>query len=244
MKTPDLELYVLLYSLPQSWLSPHLPGGSLTSFSKPGDVVSMEVTSAVDAVAPCGLEVALSEKLRGESFSNPSYSHPAGTLAPCAADTPYAAVGGRDHPAEISLLLSRGCGSVPVVSDYERAEEVLVERARLQSLDSGVCSGEEVSQESLEADSINAAEGEEAAGGGWVDFRKLLAGGGSVPVCSGYERVPELLAGEEELKASSESTGLLLPRPPLPHILCRVALGPIALMSSGSPLEPCGDGYM
>ncbi|XP_037327888.2 interleukin-2 receptor subunit beta-like [Pungitius pungitius] len=268
----------------QSWLRPHLPSGSFTSFSRPRDAVSMEVTSAVDAVAPCGLEEALLEKLRGESsFSNPSYSQvcppppspppppvsslTAGALAPCAADTPYGVVGGRHHEAEIRLLLSKGCESVPVVSDYERAEEVLVERARLQSLDSGVCSGEEVSQESLEADSINAADGEEESGGG-VDFRKLLAGGGSVPVCSGYERVPQLLSvreeelgGQEELKASSESTRLLLPRPPLPPFssspcflppaLCGVGPAPrplpleqMVLMSSGSPLEPCGDGYM
>ncbi|XP_054459771.1 uncharacterized protein LOC129095377 [Anoplopoma fimbria] len=256
----------------QNWLSPPFTSESFHSLLKPVEIVSVEVTSAVDAVTPCGLEAALLEKMRSErvhestssNFSNPSYSQlgpppspppvsslTAGNLAPIAADTPYGPVGGqtvkeeqevRGKEVDIRLLLSEGGNgseSMPVVSDYEKVEKIQVERVRLQSLDSGVCSGEEVSQESLEADSINVSESEEESEEGnakVVDFQKLFeGGGGSIQVCSGYEKVetlqadgPELLSvdsgdsgvGEEQLSQedddkTSESTGLLLP-PPTP----------------------------
>ncbi|KAM6941329.1 uncharacterized protein PEZ65_003363 isoform 2-T2 [Lycodopsis pacificus] len=283
----------------QNW-SPHFSDESFHSLFKPVEVVSVEVASGVDAVAPLGLEAALLEKMRSESsyestssnFSNPSYSHlcpppppppplpvsslTAGSLAPCAADTPYGPAAGHADKAEqeargeevaIRLLLSKGGNdseSMPMVSDYERAEKIQVERGRLQSLDSGVCSGEEVSQESLEADSINTAEGEEESEGGSgeeVDFQKLFGGGGgvfhkgSIQVCSGYERVetpqpdgPELLSmdsgvsgvgeeqvSQEDVDQSSESSCLL--SPPLP---------PPCSSSPGFPplftLDLCGSG--
>ncbi|KAK9540936.1 hypothetical protein VZT92_003353 [Zoarces viviparus] len=286
----------------QNW-SPHFSDESSHSLFKPVEVVSVEVTSAVDAVAPLGLEAALLQKMRSESsyestssiFSNPSYSHlcpppppppplpvsslTAGSLAPCAADTPYGPVGGHADKAEqeargeevkIRLLLSKGGNdseSMPMVSDYEKAEKIQVERARLQSLDSGVCSGEEVSQESLEADSINTAEGEEESEGGSgkeVDFQKLFGGGGgvfhkgSIQVCSGYERVetpqpdrPELLSmdsgvsgvgeeqvSQEDVDQSSESSCLLSPPLPPP---CSSSPGFPPLFTP-RPLDLCGSG--
>ncbi|XP_071360232.1 interleukin-2 receptor subunit beta-like isoform X1 [Trachinotus anak] len=175
------------------------------------------------------------------SFSNPSYSHlcapppvpspTTGNLEPCAAETPSGSVGSqgvdktaeeereeeRKKELEILQLLSKGNNSEPVqvISDYEKVERHQVERLRLPSLDSGVCSGEEVSQESLEADSISATdshdegsegkEQEREGGNGKVDFRMLFGGSGSVfskgsiQVCSGYEQVPKLLPGSPEL---------------------------------------------
>ncbi|XP_059188812.1 uncharacterized protein LOC131971400 [Centropristis striata] len=240
----------------QTWLSPYFTSESLHSFLKPLEIVSVEVTSAVDAVAPCGPQAALLEKMRREkscsnsNFSNPSYSQlcplppvsslAAGNLAPCATDTPYGPVGSqgegknpevdRDEvkgkEVEICQLLSKGSDNsehMLVISDYERAENPQVERIRLQSLDSGVCSGEEVSHESLEADSINGTdnhderpEGEKEREGGdgkEVDVQKLLAGSGgvfdksSILVCSGYERVPNLQADSPELFSMDSGMG-------------------------------------
>lgn len=166
------------------------------------------------------------------SFSNPSYSQfsppppvsslTVGTLELCGADTRCGPVGSqgegknaeqdrdkvRGKEVEILQLLSKGSNisePMPVNSDYEKVEKPQVERFRLQSLDSGVCSGEEVSQESLEADSINVTdshdegpEGKEEREGRYgkeIDFKKLFGGSGSIlgkgsiQVCSDYERV-------------------------------------------------------
>ncbi|XP_042340772.1 uncharacterized protein LOC121941886 isoform X2 [Plectropomus leopardus] len=235
-------------------LSPHFTSESFYSVFKPVEIVSVEVTSTVDAVEPCGPEVALLEKMRSElnhrstssNYSNPSYSRlcppppplppvsslTAGDLLPCAADTPYGPVVSQSEgknaeqdrhevkgkEVEIHQLLSKGSNNskpVLVISDYEKVEKVQVERSRLRSLDSGVCSGEEVSQESLEADSINMTdchdegpkgEGETLAGNGKdIDFQKLFRGGGDVfgkgiiHVCSGYEQVQQLPADSPEL---------------------------------------------
>ncbi|XP_032390392.1 interleukin-21 receptor, partial [Etheostoma spectabile] len=111
----------------QNWLSPYFTSESFQSFFKPVDIVSVEVTSTVDAVAPYGPEAALLEKIRSEdshestssNFSNPSYSKlcpsppsppspppvsslTAGNLAPCATDTPYGPIGsqGQGNNAE------------------------------------------------------------------------------------------------------------------------------------------------
>ncbi|XP_029014404.1 interleukin-2 receptor subunit beta-like [Betta splendens] len=175
------------------------------------------------------------------SFSNPSYSHlcspppfsslSAGNLQPCAADSPYGPVVNQGASAEqkredesrkeleILLLLStgdKGNESVPVISEYEKVEKVQVERMRLQSLDSFVCS-EEVSQESLESDSINGTnsldeealdkeeEEEERGNDEEVELKKLFRGSGgifgkgSIQVCSGYERVQKLQDDSLEL---------------------------------------------
>ncbi|XP_034740503.1 uncharacterized protein LOC117952358 isoform X2 [Etheostoma cragini] len=236
----------------QNWLSPYFTSESFQSFLKPVDIVSVEVTSTVDAVAPYGPEAALLEKMRSESsheligsnFSNPSYSKlcpplppppvsslTAGNLAPCATDTPYGPIGcqgqgnsdqqdrdARGKEVDIRQLLSKGSNNsepMPLISDYEKAEKLQVERVRLQSLDSGVCSSEEVSQESFEADSINVTdshedglEGEEQMEGGngkGVDFQKLFGGSvnilgkGSIQVYSGYEQVQKLPADSPEI---------------------------------------------
>ncbi|XP_062291462.1 uncharacterized protein LOC133995967 [Scomber scombrus] len=179
------------------------------------------------------------------SFSNPSYSHldplppvpslTAGNLEPCATDSPYGPVGGqgkgntaeqdrkeeeRRKDEEILQLLKTGSSNretIPVILDYNRVEKLQPERVRLQSLDSGMCSGEEVSQESLEADSINmtdshdevpqAKEEREGDNGQDEGFQKLFgnisSGGivckGSIQVCSGYEPVQKLQADSNEL---------------------------------------------
>ncbi|XP_034388578.1 uncharacterized protein LOC117730728 isoform X3 [Cyclopterus lumpus] len=271
----------------QSWLSPHFTGESFHSLLKPVEMVSVEVSSAVDGVARRHPEAVLLEKMRSESshestgsnFSNPSYSElcpppvsslTAGNLAPCVADTPYGPVGGQEETveqevrgeeeeSEVRLLLSKGGDSMPVVSDYERAEKVQVERVRLQSLDSGVCSGEEVSQDSLEADSMNAMQGEEESeegDGPEVDVQKLLGGvlgNGSIRVCSGYERVqtppggPELRntdsglsgVGEEEAVDESSSSTCLLRPPPCSSSPCFLPLFAAPPSNcSGSGLSP------
>lgn len=175
------------------------------------------------------------------NFSNPSYSHldpappvtslTAGNLEPCSADTPYGPIGSKtieedkkveERGKEVAILqlLSKGSSDrepMQVILDYNRVEKLQAERVRLQSLDSGVCSGEEMSHESLEADSINVTDGhdeepqgkEENGGenGKDGDFRKLFgninSGGifskGSIQVCSDYERVQKLQAESNEL---------------------------------------------
>ncbi|XP_045904500.1 uncharacterized protein LOC123970488 [Micropterus dolomieu] len=230
----------------QNWLSPHFTGESLHSFLKPVEIVSVEITSTVDAVAPCGPEATLLEKMRSKgnhesassNFSNPSYSQlcppppvsslTAGNLEPCASDTPYGPVSSqgegknevkdrdevRGKEVEILQLLSKGSNNsepMPVISDYEKVEKLQVERVRLQSLDSGMCSGEEVSQESLEADSISMTnchdEGpedmeERQKGNGEGGFQKLFGGNGfgkSIQVCSDYEPVRNLQNDSLEL---------------------------------------------
>lgn len=254
---------------PQDWSSPYFDIEIMDSFLKPVDIVSVEVSSAVDAILLNSPEVALQEKMRVESsyestsssFSNPSYSQlspplahvsllTAGNLKPCNADSPYGPVSSQgegrkaeedkddeeESREEIRKLLSEGNSikePMPVISDYEKVERPQVERFRLQSLDSGVCSGEEVSQESLEVDSINVSdedpEGKEEETQGEdrkeVDFQKLLKGiggvldKGSIQVCSGYEQVqrpqgdsPELdsldsviSSGDEEQASQEES---------------------------------------
>lgn len=120
-----------------------------------------------------------------------------------------------------------------VTSDYEKVEKSEVERLRLQSLDSGVCSGEEVSQESLEADSVIATGGddeeeeeEETRNGTDVDFQSLFSRRGSIPVCYDYEQVQKLLpdtaephsldsgassGGVEQIRYEEKSTNFLFP---------------------------------
>ncbi|XP_073333817.1 uncharacterized protein [Pagrus major] len=232
----------------QSWSSPYFTSETMNSFSKPVDIVSVEVTSAVDAFLPISPEAALQEKIRvdssyestSSSFSNPSYSQlspplppvsqlTAGNLKPCEADTPYGPVGGQgegrkaeedkdeESREEILKLLSESnkiSEPMLVISDYEKVERPQVERFRLQSLDSGMCSGEEVSQESMEVDSINVtdedAEGREETqeeNRKEVDFQKLLGGiggvfdKGSIQVCSGYEQVQKLQDDSPELNS-------------------------------------------
>lgn len=189
-----------------------------------------------------------SNEMTSSSFSNPIYSQrspppvsslTAGNLEACDADTPYGPVGchadrtgaepdrdeERGKEIEILQLLSKGnskCEPMPVISDYEKAEQSQVEHFRLQRLDSGVCSGEEVSQESLEADSVimtncHDDDGPEGNGqmkgesGEKVDLQKLFGGSacifdkGSIQVCSGYEKVQKLQTDRDELHSLDSS---------------------------------------
>lgn len=175
------------------------------------------------------------------SFSNPSYSnlcvpppvslHSAGNLEPCDADTPYGPVACQsegtvtekddndvtEKQMEILKLLPKCIGDsdpMQVISDYEKVEKVQVDRIRLRSRDSGMCSCEEVIPESLEADSINVAdshdqmpEGDEEKQGGHgikVNFLKLIGssvaifGKESIQVCSDYERVQAVHSPEAD----------------------------------------------
>ncbi|XP_023284805.1 interleukin-2 receptor subunit beta-like isoform X1 [Seriola lalandi dorsalis] len=217
----------------QNWLSPHSTSELFFSL-KPEDIISVEVTSTADAVTRVKKEAALLEKMKSEngyestssSFSNPSYSQPlvssstTGNVEPCAADTPNGSVGSqgngktaeevreeeRKKKMEIQQLLSKGNNNsepVQVISDYEKP---LVEH---QSR------GEEVSQESLEADSIGATDShdegsedkkqEREGGDGKVDFKMLFGGSGSlfgkgsIQVCSDYEQVQRMPPCSPEL---------------------------------------------
>uniref|UniRef100_A0AAX7UFM6 Interleukin-2 receptor subunit beta N-terminal domain-containing protein n=1 Tax=Astatotilapia calliptera TaxID=8154 RepID=A0AAX7UFM6_ASTCA len=175
------------------------------------------------------------------SFTNPSYSElcspppisslTAGNLKPCAVDTPYGPVGtrgegksaeqesdeAREKEKETLMLLLKGSSNsepVQVISDYEKTERLDNDRFRLQSLDSGMCSCAEVSEESMEADSINMTdshdeepEAEEEKEGGneqKADFQRLFGSSGgvfgkSIQVCSDYERVEKQQADSPEL---------------------------------------------
>ncbi len=176
------------------------------------------------------------------SYSNPSYSQisppppfsslTAGNLELCGTDICCGPVGSQSEgknaaqdrdevrvkEVEFRKLLSKGSNIIEpmlVNSDYEKVEKPQMERFRLQSLDSGMCSGEEVSQESLEADSINVTdshdegpEGKEEREGRYgkeIDIQKLFGGSGgifgkgSIQVCSDYERVQKLQADSPEL---------------------------------------------
>lgn len=199
------------------------------------EIVSVEVTSTLDGVAPNMPEAILQEKMRSKSsyesnpfyskLSAPGFSLTSGNMEACATDTPYEPSGcqcdskntvqNKDEVTEeevvIQELLSKGTDtmSMQVILDYEKVGRPQVERIRLHSLDSGLCSGEEVSQESLEADSLNVTdshdewtEGKEVTGGGneeKINFQKLFEDSGisdkeSIKVHSGYEQVQKLQA--------------------------------------------------
>ncbi|XP_029950453.1 uncharacterized protein LOC115390659 isoform X2 [Salarias fasciatus] len=266
----------------QGWLQPYFTSDSFHSVLKPVEVVSVEVASAVDAVVPWKPQTKASTEKggfdsTGSNFSNPSYSDLcggpppvfplfAGSLEACAADSPYGPVGsgaadrsGEEPRAEEEKdvdILKLFCKENSGAESAPDGEKLQVEHLRLQSLDSGVCSGEEVSQESMEADSIGGHD-EEADGGSAikVDFRTLLGSSsvfskGSILVCSGYEAVEKLSCGpvlprrdsnppssrEEPEEKSPESTPLLLPP-------CSVLSQHALLMAAGSSVEPSGDGY-
>lgn len=217
------------------------------------ETVSVEITSTVDAVAPCGPEATLLEKMRSKgnhesassNFSNPSYSQlcppppvsslTAGNLEPCASDTPYGPVRSqgegknevkdrdevRGKEVEILQLLSKGSNNsepMPVISDYEKVEKLQVR-----------CSGQ-ISQESLEADSISVTnshdegpedkEERQKGNGKEGDLQKLFGGSGgifgkgSIQVCSDYEPVrnlqndsPELPSLDSGISSGNEEQG-------------------------------------
>ncbi|XP_014873551.1 interleukin-2 receptor subunit beta-like [Poecilia latipinna] len=173
------------------------------------------------------------------SFSNPSYSElcssdcaPGKKLQPCAPDAPYKPAGGRgeeqDSEKESEATVKKELEMVKllfmgddkqkavIISDYEKVEKQQLlqqaERFRLNSVDSGMCSCEEVSQESMEADSINTADGhdegtkegkqedEEGEGGNAkkIDFQMLFGSSGnvlgknSIQTCLDYKQIPRV----------------------------------------------------
>lgn len=236
----------------QPWLWPQFTTEAFHQMS-PVDIVPVEVTSPVDAITPCGPEKELPETMKYEgrcqstssSFSNPSYSHlcpppisslTAGSLQPCAPDSPYGPIGGpgdganteqdgeeeRGKDMEIQLLFSKGSEtgeSMQVSSDYESAEKIQIQSFRVQSPDSGLCSEEEVSQESLEeADDVTESHAEWSEGkegeGRNVALQTLLGNigragfsKGSIQVCSDYERVETLQAESPGLRSPDSGVG-------------------------------------
>lgn len=216
------------------------PFSSESFHVKPLEIAKVEVTSSLNDVRATELQAMLQGMLlvksghpsSSSSYSNPIYSHSpplpsalmltAGNLEPCDADTPYGPGScqsddknvEQDEESAILRLLSEGkCKETIVSSDYEKVERVDMDRVRLQSLDSGVCSSEEVSEESLEPDSItkaadedrNEIEEEE------YNFLKLLGGGGvlakgSIEVCSDYEQIQKMPKDTSEPLSLDSST--------------------------------------
>lgn len=195
---------------------------------KPVEIAQIEVTSTSNAVVPTKLEekihgmltVKAGHPLTSSSFSNPVYSHLSPQLPSTlllAPDNPegfdadthvgcHSADKDLEQDEMLRLLAEGNCQSNFVISDYERVERAEMDRVRLQSLDSGVGSAEEVSQESLEAESINktADEDEDEKEREESDFLKLFGGGGvvdkgSIQVCSGYEQIQKMPSDTAEL---------------------------------------------
>ncbi|KAM9770035.1 uncharacterized protein ACNS7B_007399 isoform 2-T4 [Menidia menidia] len=253
----------------KNWLPSHFSSESFNSLLKPVEIVSVEVTTSVDAITPCrtdakGIPDKGNSGSTSSSFSNPSYpelcSSPAitltaGNLEPCAEDSPYGpvsvqgegqnkqhdGVGVREKTIEILKLFSN-CNndseSIQMISDYEKVEKL--QRLRLESVDSGMCSCEEVSQDNMEADGINATDGEgkgkvekESPVGKNVSFQMLFGSSGvdlnkeSIKVCCDYKPVTELRAASTEFPTlesginsggeegkDSESSHMLSPQHP------------------------------
>lgn len=164
----------------------------------------------------------------------------------------------RGNVLGLQQLFSRSSksGPVPVIFEYEKVESK-VKCLGFNSQDSGLCRDKEDCEKRLEADQINVTDGhnkgpenkEETAGGmtDRIDFQKLFGvrgcffDGGSIQVCSGYERVEKLRATSHELSSLDsgvssggedqpsqeesledtdiESTHLLFSPPPLPSPL-------------------------
>ncbi|XP_028258942.1 uncharacterized protein LOC114434160 [Parambassis ranga] len=219
--------------------TPHFSTKSFNSFLEPVEIASGEVTFMVDTLTHCTVETKKmknNQNSANSSFTNPSYSElcttpvsllTAGNLEPCATDTPYGPVCGQGEgkkkdqdqnkvtgkDMEIQKMFSKGSSdSVLEISDYEKTEKIQAERLRLQSLDSGICCGEEVSQDSMEADSINLGDegpeceqGKKGGSGIKVDFQKVFGdsrgtfGVKSIQVCSDYESVQKLQVDSPEL---------------------------------------------
>ncbi|XP_038163549.1 uncharacterized protein LOC119798254 [Cyprinodon tularosa] len=213
-----------------TWLISHFTGEYVQSYLSSVEIVSHEVTSTVDAMMFCKPDVKFmpesgTSDSSGSSFSNPSYSE----LYPCmpneypksfASNGPYKPVQNIEQESEclakkdleMVKLLFMGAHKkeAVVVSDYETVGKQEAERLRLHSVDSGMCSCEEVSKENMEADSINITEGpdegttnkEEKEEEGRVgnktklDFKTLFGGSGSIlaknSICSDYKQIPKL----------------------------------------------------
>lgn len=138
--------------LKKKWQSPPFSSETYLSIFKSVDIIaSVEISTADHRPKP-------EASPHFSSFSNPMYPQlsPAATaLEPCSADSPYGPMGEVEQHTqpELDMLLfltrAQQSDGLPVICDYEKVEAVQVERLRLQSLDSGVGSGEEVSQDSV-----------------------------------------------------------------------------------------------
>lgn len=213
----------------QNLKTPSFSSESFHSLIKPVEIAQVEVSFSSSAIVSrkhteklqSTATVNAAHPSSGSSFSNPIYSHLSPLLPQVLPLTPgnleTDTTNGpvdchRDKNVEhnedetILRLLSEGnCKATFVISDYEKVERAEMERVRLQSLDSGVCSAEEVSQESLEPDSITKTGDEDSDE---VDeeeeFLKLVGGGGvldkgSIQVCSGYEQIQKIPNDTSEL---------------------------------------------
>lgn len=280
-----LLLHLLFQQNPKN---PPFSSDSFHLLVKPVEIAQVEVTSIPNDAAPtrleekmqAGLTVKAGHPSTSSGFSNPIYSHlspqlPApvllasGNLEATDADTPVGCRSAdknleQDEESAILRLLksSEGkCESTFVISDYEKVERAEMDRIRLQSLDSGVDSAEEVSQESLEADSITkaAAEDRDEKEQEENDFRKLFGGGGvvdkgSIKVCSGYNQIQKMqndtaellsldsgissgcgqLMNREDSLTEEEESALLLCSPHAPVLRCpSSALASLAVKHPG-----------
>lgn len=286
-KRPFSNLLLLHLLFHQSPKNPPFCSESFCSPVKPIEISQVEVASTHGAVAPTKLEEKTpamftdkaAQPSTSSSFSNPVYSHlspqlpSALLLAPGNLEARDAATAVGCHGADEHLeqdegsailrLLSEGTSeSTIAVSDYEKVERAEQERSRLQSLDSGVGGAGEVSQESLEADSMTktADEDEDEREQEEKDFLKLFGGGGvvdkgSIQVCSGYEQIQkmhndaaellsldsgtssgcgQLMDDEDNLTGEDESV-LLLSSPRAPDLRCSSsALASLALKLPGA----------
>lgn len=218
----------------QGWWSPHFTTMSLDSTLNKEEIVPVQIISSADAVQVCSKDAALLEKTRSErsfksnraSFSNPIYPHLC-TSSPKASpssgtrkqsDFDEARVRKDDEEDRVKELTIRqllSCShrseAVQVVSDYEKVEK----RDSGQGLDSVGCTGGQLSQDSLEAECVSAAdedsdeaarEAKDKAHETDAVFQKLFGvgvgnvfGTGSVTVCSDYEKIQKLEPSSPEL---------------------------------------------
>ncbi|PWA32593.1 hypothetical protein CCH79_00015076 [Gambusia affinis] len=245
----SLAVFGLLL-LPGTWLDPYFTSEFYQSFLKSADIVSVEETSAVDDVTLCTPDRKVMPELNESicsSFSNHSYSEfccppvfplTAGSPKPHAVEASYNNVPGREdektknrdsdvarREAEmVKALLMGGInhGAV-VISDYKKVQKLHTELHSFHSVDSGMTSYEEVSQESMEADSINMVEGTPSAQESREinnegnetksDIQKLFEGSesilGKITIVSDYKQIPMIpVKNAELLRLHSADSGM------------------------------------
>lgn len=202
------------------------------------DIVSYEVTSMVDSIEFFSPDVKIMPECdkcnsSGSSFSNPSYSElctspcvSAVKLQACAVEAPSKTARGQGeeqnteqdsdavarNDQEIIKLLFMGSDKKKsaVISGYEKVEQQQAKRLRQQSVDSGMCTSEEVSQESMEADSVSMTDGNDEGtpckeekedkerNMTKLDFQQVFGGSesvlskNSIQICLDYKQIPRL----------------------------------------------------
>ncbi|XP_007578049.1 uncharacterized protein LOC103156075 [Poecilia formosa] len=236
----------------QTWLDPYVTSDLYQSFLKSADIVCVEETSAVDDVTPCMPDIKMMPEFNEyesscSSFSNHSYSgfcNPpvfpltAGSPMPHAVEASYKNVPGpkaeknknqdsdvarREAEMVMALLMGGINHEAVVISDYKSVQKLETELHSFHSVDSSMTSYEEVSQESMEADSINMVEGTP-----WVqenqeinnegnetksNIQKLFEGSesilGKITVVSDYKQIPTIRAENTEfLRLHSADSGM------------------------------------